>query len=261
MTLEAVIFDVDGTLADTEEAHRQAFNTTFKEFGLPWHWDVTLYVELLAVAGGKERIHHYFKCVDPARMAAPDSADFIARLHQRKTRIYERRVEMGEVPARPGVVRLIRELYDAGVRLAIATTTSRANVDVLLATTLAALPKDCFKVIGAGEQAAAKKPAPDIYQWVLAQLSLPPEDCLAIEDSRNGVRAALGAGLPVLVTESSWTRRDDFAGAIAVLSDLGEPDRPHTTIRSPLQTIGYVDVVGLRRWHTAWRHTVLGQPA
>ncbi len=220
MTLSAVIFDVDGTLADTEEAHRQAFNATFKEFGLPWHWDVELYVELLAVAGGKERLAHYCRCVDPARLAQADGMDFIARLHQRKTRVYERRVEMGEVPARPGVVRLIRELIEADIRLAIATTTSRANVDVLLATTLADLPPDCFEVIGAGEQATAKKPAPDIYRWVLDRLRLSGEDCLAIEDSRNGVRAALAAGLPVLVTESSWTRRDDFTGAVAVLPDL-----------------------------------------
>lgn len=224
MTLEAVIFDVDGTLADTEEAHRQAFNATFREFGLPWHWDVELYVELLAVAGGKERLAHYCRCVDPRRMAQPDGAEFIARLHQRKTRVYERRVEMGEVPARSGVVRLIRELIENEVRIAIATTTSRANVDVLLATALADLPSACFEVVGAGGQAAAKKPAPDIYRWVLGELGLPGDACLAIEDSRNGVRAALGAGIPVLVTESSWTRRDDFTGAVAVLPDLADVD-------------------------------------
>jgi HAD superfamily hydrolase (TIGR01509 family) len=224
MTLEAVIFDVDGTLADTEEAHRQAFNATFKEFGLPWHWDFELYVELLGVAGVKERLAHYCRCVDPQRMAQPDSANFIARLHQRKRRVFERRVEMGEAPARPGVVRLIRELIDNEVRVAIATTTSRANVDVLLATALADLPPGCFEVIGAGEQAAAKKPAPDIYRWVLDELELPGDACLAIEDSRNGVRAALGAGIPVLVTESAWTRRDDFTGAAAVLPDLADVD-------------------------------------
>ncbi|MCX8017941.1 MAG: HAD-IA family hydrolase, partial [Rhodocyclaceae bacterium] len=167
---------------------------------------------------------HYCRCVDPARLAQPDGAEFIARLHQRKTRIYERRVELGEVPARPGVVRLIRELIENGVRVAIATTTSRANVDVLLATTLAELPASAFEVIGAGEQAAAKKPAPDIYRWVLQALALPATACLAIEDSKNGVRAALGAGIPVLVTESSWTRRDDFTGAAAVLPDLANVD-------------------------------------
>ena len=224
MPLQAVIFDVDGTLADTEEAHRQAFNATFKKFGLPWHWDVELYVELLAVAGGKERLAHYCRCVDPQRMAQPDGAAFIARLHQRKTRVYERRVEMGEVPARPGVVRLIRELIENDVRIAIATTTSRTNVDVLLATALADLPPDCFEVIGAGEQATAKKPVPEIYRWVLGELGLSGRGCLAIEDSKNDVRAALGAGIPVLVTESPWTHRDDFTGAMAVLPDLAHTD-------------------------------------
>lgn len=232
MSLDAVIFDVDGTLADTEEAHRQAFNATFKEFGLPWHWDVALYVELLAVAGGKERLAHYCRCVEPARLLQADGTDFIAKLHRRKTQVYERRVEMGEVAARPGVVRLVRELLAAGVRVAIATTTSRANVDVLLATTLADLPGAAFEVIGAGEQAVAKKPAPDIYRWVLGELGLPGADCLAVEDSKNGVRAALGAGIPVLVTENPWTRRDDFTGAAAVLPDLAD-----------------VKLAALRRWH------------
>jgi HAD superfamily hydrolase (TIGR01509 family) len=227
VTLQAVIFDVDGTLADTEETHRQAFNAAFKEFDLPWHWDIELYVELLAVAGGKERLTHYCRCVDSQRMARSDGMEFIARLHQRKTRIYERRVEMGAVPARPGVVRLIRELADADVRLAIATTTSRANVDVLLATALADLPAGCFEVIGAGEQANAKKPTPDIYRWVLRELGLSGADCLALEDSRNGVVAACRAEIPVLVTESSWTRRDDFTGAITVLPNLKDIHLSH----------------------------------
>ncbi len=232
MPLSAVIFDVDGTLADTEEAHRQAFNAAFKEFGLSWRWDVELYVELLSVAGGKERLTHYCRCVDPQRMQAPDAAAFIAALHQRKTRLYERCVANGEVAARPGVIRLINELHEAGVRLAIATTTSRANVDALLATTLAVLPTSTFEVIGCGEQAAAKKPAPDIYRWVLDKLALPGEVCLAIEDSKNGVQAALGAGIPVLATPCAWTRCDDLTGALAVLPDLSG-----------------VDLAGLRRIH------------
>lgn len=232
MNLKAVIFDVDGTLADTEEAHRQAFNTAFRESGLPWHWNVELYVELLAVAGGKERLRHYCRCVDAERLRAPDADHFIDRLHESKTRAYNRRVEQGEVAARPGVLKLVCELRAAGVRLAIATTTSRANVDVLLATTLAALPADTFEVIGAGEQAAAKKPSPDLYRWVLEKLGLSGDDCLAIEDSRNGVRAALGAGLPVLVTVNPWTRGDDFTGALTVLDNLSN-----------------CDVAALRRWH------------
>ena len=222
MSLEAVIFDVDGTLADTEEAHRQAFNVTFREFGLPWHWDAALYAELLGVAGGRERLAHYCRCSDPDRLATPDGMAFITRLHARKRQVYERRVAMGEVAARPGVLRLVRELSAAGVRLAIATTTSRSNVDVLLGTALAELPASTFEVIGAGEQAIAKKPAPDVYCWVLDRLDLSAAECLAIEDSQNGVRAARGAGLPVLATTNDWTKKDNFTGAITVLSDLQE---------------------------------------
>lgn len=222
MTLEAVIFDVDGTLADTEEAHRRAFNAAFEEFGLPWHWDAALYRELLAVTGGKERIAHYCRQADPARLGEPRSAEFIARLHARKTRLYEEMVRGGQVAARPGIVRLIGELRTAGVRLAIATTTSRANVEVLLSTTLGVLPPLSFEVMGCGEEAQAKKPAPDVYLWVLDRLGLPAAACLAIEDSKNGVLAARAAGVPVLVTESSWTAGEDFTGAVAVLPDLGD---------------------------------------
>ena len=205
---------------------------TFKEFGLPWRWDVDLYIELLAVAGGKERLAHYCRCIDPARLAQPDGMAFIARLHERKTRVYERRVEMGEVPARPGVSRLIGELRAAGIRLAIATTTSRSNVDILLATTLADLSPNTFEVIGAGEQATAKKPAPVIYTWALAQMQLPAANCLAIEDSKNGVHAARGTGMSVLVTVNVWTRDEDFTGAAVVLEDLGASD-----------------LAALRQWH------------
>ncbi|MCX8086518.1 MAG: HAD-IA family hydrolase [Rhodocyclaceae bacterium] len=224
MSLEAVLFDVDGTLADTEEAHRQAFNAAFEEFGLPWHWDAPLYRKLLAVTGGRERIAHYCREVEPARLTQPGIEEFIARLHARKTKLYEDMVRAGQIAVRPGVVRLLAELKAAGIRLAIATTTSRANVEVLLATTLAVLPAPIFEVMGCGEEAAAKKPAPDVYLWVLERLSLPAEACLAIEDSRNGVLAARSAGIPVLVTESAWTQGEDFAGAAAVLPDLGEVD-------------------------------------
>lgn len=227
MPLKAVIFDVDGTLADTEDAHRQAFNLTFKEFGLPWHWDVDCYAELLAMDGGEERLLHYARRADPERFAmlgAACIARLLVRLHLRASQVHARRLELGKVPLRPGVARLLHELRAAGVRLAIATTSARADVDVLLATLLGELPADAFDVIGAGEQAAAMKPAPDLHRWVLEKLGLPGADCLAIEDSRDGLRAALGAGIPVLVTECVWTRREDFSGALAVLPDLADVD-------------------------------------
>jgi HAD superfamily hydrolase (TIGR01509 family) len=258
VTLQAVIFDVDGTLADTEEAHRQAFNETFRAQGLPWEWDVPLYRELLAVTGGKERMHHYCERSHPAYLAQPGARDMISRLHEEKTRRYTQLVEGGGITARPGILRLLSELHAAGVRLAIATTTTRANVDALLATTLKTLPQGIFEVIGSGEDAAIKKPAPDIYLHVLDRLGLMADECLAIEDSRNGLRAAQGAGIPALITECRWTAGEDFDGAVAVLSDLGEPHCHHKVVRSALFNIGYIDAIVLRRWHTAWRFATRG---
>lgn len=253
MTLKAVIFDVDGTLADTEEAHRLAFNAGFRDFGLPWEWSTALYRELLAVAGGRERIRHYCRRCFPTYLADPLADKIITRLHSEKTRHYVEAVARGEVAPRPGVLRLIRQLRADGVRLAIATTTTRANVDALLAASFSSLPADTFEIIGAGEQAGAKKPAPDIYLWVLERLGLAPEDCLAVEDSRNGVVAARAAGLPVLVTECAWTRGEDFADALAVFSDLGEPAAPHRVVRSPSGSNGHVDAMALRDWHREWQ--------
>lgn len=232
MNLQAVVFDVDGTLADTEEAHRQAFNAAFAEFGLPWQWDEERYRELLQVAGGRERIVHYCRQADPAFLQRPDADALLARLHARKTAIYGEMARAGQVAARPGVVALTQELAAEGIRLAIATTTSRRNVETLLSAIFPELPPGTFAVMGCGEEAQAKKPAPDVYHWVLARLALPPRACLAIEDSRNGVLAARAAGLPVLVSESNWTRGEDFSGAIAVLPDLSG-----------------VRADDLRRWH------------
>lgn len=253
MSLKAVIFDVDGTLADTEEAHRNAFNASFRKFGLPWVWHVALYRELLAIAGGKERIRHYCEQFAPHFLDSSRADEIIVSLHADKTRRYAELVASGDVSVRPGVLRLIRTLREAGIRLAIATTTSRSNVDALLASSLNTLPPDTFEVIGAAEQSASKKPAPAIYHWVLKQLALEPENCLAIEDSRNGVLAAQAAGIPTLVTECAWTVGEQYADVLAVLSDLGEPGRPHEMVQGPADAIGYVDAVVLRRWHAAGR--------
>lgn len=249
--LSAVIFDVDGTLADTEEAHRCAFNETFRVFGLPWDWEPTLYRRLLAIAGGKERIRHYMRECCPDRLAAPDAEDLIEHLHRQKTQRYGTMIAGGAIAPRPGVLRLIRELRTAGVRLAIATTTSRANVEALLRGSLGALPAATFEVIGAGEQAADKKPSPAVYRWVLTHLDLPPRRCLAIEDSENGVRAATGAGLSVVVTESTWSHGDDFTGCLAAVSDLGEPDAPFRLLAGEGHGRDWVDVALLRLWLAA----------
>jgi len=225
MTLAAIIFDVDGTLADTErDGHRPAFNAAFAEAGLSWQWDEVLYGKLLAVTGGKERIRHYAALRDPGFLARPDSDSQIARLHAAKTRHFVALLEAGGIPLRPGVAQLIDEARAAGLRLAIATTTSPENVAALLRVSLGLDSASWFTVIGAGDVVPAKKPAPDIYHWVLQRLAIPASDCLAIEDSENGLSASHGAGIPTLITTNGYTIHQNFSGALAILPDLGSTD-------------------------------------
>jgi HAD superfamily hydrolase (TIGR01509 family) len=218
VVVEALIFDVDGTLAETEELHREAFNGAFAAAGLDWHWDQAMYADLLAVSGGKERILAYQRRVAGTRVL--DEAA-VAALHADKTARYTARVKAGGVELRPGVRRLLTEANAAGLRLAIATTTSRPNVAALLE---AAAPLPEFDVIAAGDDVPAKKPAPDIYILALRDLGLPAASCLAIEDTRNGLDSAVGAGLRCIVTVSTYGGAGPFPGAAAVLPDLGEVD-------------------------------------
>lgn len=221
--VKALIFDVDGTLAETErDGHLVAFNEAFCAAGLGWNWTPELYGELLAVTGGKERIRHYCQRFHPALLDQTDFDAVVRRLHEDKSARYVELVGRGGMPLRPGVARLIDEARTAGVRLAIATTTSHDNVTALLRASLAADAEGWFEVIGAGDVVAKKKPAPDIYFWVLQRLRIAASDCLVIEDSANGLRSALGAGLPTLITEAQYTRGEDFAGALGVLPDLDE---------------------------------------
>ncbi len=248
--LEALIFDIDGTLADTErDGHRIAFNAAFREAGLSWNWDVKTYGELLAVTGGKERMLHYASRHAPELAAKPGFDNLIRKLHMLKTEHYVQLVQAGRIPLRPGVGPLIREARAAGLRLAIATTTSPENVAALLRASLAPDAESWFEGIGAGDVVPAKKPAPDIYLWVLRQLGLPASACLAFEDSGNGLRAARGAGLATIVTDGEYTADHDFSDACVVLSDLGVPDRPARVRRGDMRGKACVDVDLLRFWH------------
>ncbi|OHC61568.1 MAG: hypothetical protein A2040_12185 [Rhodocyclales bacterium GWA2_65_19] len=222
MELQALIFDVDGTLADTErDGHRLAFNAAFAEADLAWNWDPALYGELLAVTGGKERIRFFCESHAPDFLRQADVEARIRELHAVKTRHYGAICAQG-IPLRPGVEALLREARAAGLRLAIATTTTAENISALLAPDLRAL----FETVGAGDTVPNKKPAPDIYLWVLAQLALPAAACLALEDSANGLKAALAAGLATVVTPTAYTRDHDFSGALALLPDLGRVSVP-----------------------------------
>ncbi|MCL4801135.1 MAG: HAD-IA family hydrolase [Burkholderiales bacterium] len=224
--MEALIFDVDGTLADTEETHRQAFNAAFLEHDLHWNWSPHLYVELLKVSGGKERIARYIDGLNAAAAEKERFRGIVPGIHRTKTRIFAELIRDGRSPFRPGVARLIREARDAGVKLGLASTTSPANVEALISAGLGEDGYHWFNVIACGDQVPAKKPAPDIYQLALSTLGLPAAACVAFEDSGNGVRAAKAAGLFTVVTPTLWTQTQDFAGADLVLYSLGDPAQP-----------------------------------
>jgi len=224
VTLQAFIFDVDGTLADTEkDGHLVAFNLAFEKAGLDWNWSAELYQDLLAVTGGKERIRFYLEEFNTT-FAKPDNYDeFVANLHKSKTEFYMQLMEEGKIPLRPGVVRLLNEARANGLRLAIATTTTPANVTALLKSTLGEESIDWFEVIAAGDIVPAKKPAPDIFLYALDKLRLDPKNCLAFEDSDNGLKSSTGAGLATVVTINGYTKDHDFSNAALVLNELGEP--------------------------------------
>lgn len=222
MSIKAIIFDVDGTLADTEDAHRIAFNKSFAENGLDWNWDVALYDKLLKVTGGKERIKHFVETCLPDFAKPADYEGFVKNLHQVKTAHYNAMLREGLIPLRPGIKQLITDAHAGGIRLAISTTTSPENVATLLEVGLGKDWEKHFDAIGCGDIVPNKKPAPDIYFWVLDKLGLPASDCIALEDSNNGLRSALAAGIRTYVTTNPYTHRQDFADAAGVFDDLSD---------------------------------------
>ncbi|MFZ8813540.1 MAG: HAD-IA family hydrolase [Thermus aquaticus] len=243
--LKALIWDLDGTLAETEELHRQAFNLAFAEAGLPFSWDRELYRALLKVTGGRERIAHYLETCPDCPALSPEA---IARLHRRKNALYQALLEEG-VELRPGVRRLLLEAKEAGLRQVLATTTSPENAQALLRR---AGLEGVFDLVLAGDAAPRKKPDPSIYLLALEALGLAPEEALALEDSENGLQAARGAGVPVLVTLGFYTAHEAFSLAKAVLTHLGDPGSPGLALKGPREgeavvaDLGYLEEV--RRW-------------
>lgn len=220
--LQALIFDVDGTLADTEQFHLKAFNQAFAELGLGWHWTLDEYTTLLNVSGGRERIAHYWKQVAPG-MTVIDAVAMeqtITRIHETKSAYYEQAVREGQLQLRPGVLSLFEQAASAGIQMAIATTTSPVNITTLLRQALGAEWSHRFSVIEDASTAPRKKPHPQVYQQTLQRLRLPAAACVAFEDSANGLQAAVAAGLPVVITPTAFTAHHDFAGAARVLPSL-----------------------------------------
>ncbi|PCH61410.1 MAG: phosphatase [Gammaproteobacteria bacterium] len=232
-SFEAYLFDVDGTLADTErDGHLVAFNKAFADAGLSWNWSIELYLELLAVTGGKERMLHYLEKYDPPfEDVSLDLEDYFASIHASKTDHFKDMVDQGAVALRPGIERFLNEARAQKRRLAISTTTTFGNVTALLANTLGKESIDWFELIAAGDIVAKKKPAPDVYHYTLKEMGLAAEQCLVFEDSRNGILASKGANLTTVITVNDFTSDHDFNGAELIVSNLGEPG-------SAMQVIG-----------------------
>lgn len=245
--LKALIFDVDGTLADTErDGHRVAFNRAFAAEGLPIVWDEALYGELLRITGGKERLSYFFTHVRPD-LRPPGNLEAVVRgLHARKTEIYGALLTTEGVPLRPGVRRLLQEARSQGLWLAIATTTTLDNLLPIWAA-LGPDARSWFRAVGAGDCVAAKKPAPDIYEYVLAEMGLTAAECVAFEDSENGFRAARGADLSTIVTVTEYTRNQNFDGALLVVDHLGEPHQPLSRLAGASFTGPLLDIQALTR--------------
>ncbi len=245
--LQALIFDVDGTLADTErDGHRIAFNQGFLEAGLDWNWSESLYGELLAVAGGKERIRFYLNRYLPEFEPPQPWDEFLAELHALKTKHYGQLLATGAIPLRAGVKRLLTEAREKNLRLAIATTSALPNVTALLEGRIDA---SWFEIIAAGDIVPAKKPAPDIYYYVLEKMGLDARQCLVFEDSHHGLQAALKAGLQTVVTVNGYTENQDFSGASLVINCLGEPQQDFKVLAGNAGDFNYVCLDLLHRLH------------
>jgi HAD superfamily hydrolase (TIGR01509 family) len=227
--LQALIFDVDGTLADTEEVHLAAFNHAFAQEGLGWHWSVEQYTKLLGISGGKERMRHFWQCQNPdvTELEAGALSAMLDRLHEIKTAWYEAAVNAGAVSLRPGVLALMTEARAQGLHLAIATTTSPVNVAALLRNAMGSDWRSQFLALGDASTAPLKKPHPQVYLQVLRDMGLTARACVAFEDSANGLKAARSAGLATVITPNSFTAHHRIEGALRVVPDLTQVRLSH----------------------------------
>lgn len=228
--MKAIIFDCDGVLVDTErDGHRVGFNRAFKQFGIDAEWDVPLYGRLLQVAGGKERMRAYFDEFGWPEGRSESRDELILALHKAKTEITAGLVAEGALPLRPGIARIVDAALNAGIKLGVCTTSNPRFIDAVL-DLLGAERKQEFAFVHAGDCVARKKPDPEIYELAKQSLKLPVEECVVIEDSRNGLLAAKGAGLPCLITTSTYTVDEDFREADRVVSELGDPPQIRVTL-------------------------------
>lgn len=253
--MRALIFDCDGVLADTErDGHRPAFNQTFREFGVPVEWSEEEYGRKLQIAGGKERMASELTPEFVRANGLPEDpegqAAELAKWHRRKTEIYTEMVAAGRLPTRPGIRRIIGEAQDAGWKLAVASTSAEPSVRAILEQAVGAERAARFDVVLAGDVVPKKKPAPDIYVLALQRLGADAGEALVVEDSRNGLLAAHGAGLRCVMTVNGYTEEEDDSEAILVVTSLGDPGGERTRVianRGPARPADYITLADLER--------------
>lgn len=252
MTLRALLFDVDGTIADTETlGHRPAYNRAFRKLGLTFRWGPKLYRKLLKQPGGRERLKYYFQHYQPElgehEVEAKANMDaWVGRVHELKSHYFHSYMRRGRVPLRPGVARLMREAREANLQLAIVTNASYKTLNSVLRYSLGPEMLAEIMVIASGEEVKNKKPAPDIYQLAVQRLGVQPQECVALEDSEMGLEAAAAAGVKAVVTVNADTLEQDFAEAPLVVSSLGEPGAPTRVLKGELMGHRWVTIEALR---------------
>jgi HAD superfamily hydrolase (TIGR01509 family) len=248
----ALLFDCDGVLADTErDGHLPAFNQTFAEFGLPVRWTEKEYGHKLQIGGGKERIRSLLTPEFVRRAGLPSDpaalTECVMRWHRRKTEIFTEMVQSGRIAPRPGIGRIARSAVSAGWQVAVASTSAEDSVRAVLQAAVGPELAAGFAVF-AGDAVPRKKPAPDIYLLALRKLAADMANTVVVEDSRNGLLAATGAGLPCLVTLSTYTQTEDMTGAALVVSSLGNPGTPSVQVlanRTGMPVHGYVTLANV----------------
>ena len=238
MKLKCIIFDVDGTIADTEDLHRQAFNKAFLEYNIDWHWSEERYHELLFISGGKERIR---KCLSEDKTISKDN-NFVEELHKCKSENYRSILASSDIKLRPGIQRLINQAKENNIKLAIATNSSIKNFTTLIRKTLDIEPEELFNPIVTSNIVMDKKPSPEVYYRTLADLKLSADSCIAIEDTANGNASAIKAGLRTIITTHAYTKDNDFSGASLVVNSLGEPKKGFCIDENFYCEKSYVDI-------------------
>jgi HAD superfamily hydrolase (TIGR01509 family) len=249
MKLQAILFDCDGVLAETErDGHRVAYNEAMTRLGVPGEWSPEEYGELVQISGGKERLKYYFNKYSERFPPGRFGPDLIQSIYLKKTEIFKEMAGKGSLPPRSGIARLITEAHEREVRLFICSTSHKESVEALVRRNYGENRLSWFTELFCGDVVPRKKPAPDIYNLAKDKYGLDPARCFVIEDSRNGLLAAKGAGMHCLVTRSFYTAGEDFSEADMAVSCLGDPDGEETHIigsKGRKETKNYITVMEL----------------